>query len=267
MQPNEASAPMRSTFAHAALVALALLLSVVTTLADVVDNPASGLPRLTSDEPFALISVRAPQGALADIWQLALADIDSDLAILSDCRARPDRCLSPVAGRFLNIVERARPYEGFAKLAMINSGVNAAILRDAVQRAGVAESWPTALATFSAGRGVCMHFAIAKYTALLLGGWPANDIRLVIVWPDRAERPHMVLAARHSGHWYLLDNLRSAVVIDGKATNYIPLFVFDYRGARELGRAESVDTPLHSRDVRMNAHVAPAIRLEAVGVH
>lgn len=164
-------------------------------------------------------------------------------------------------------MRRARPYEGFAKLAIINSGVNAAILRDAVQRAGIAESWPTALATFSAGHGVCMHFAIAKYTALLLGGWPANDIRLVIVWPDRAERPHMVLAARHSGHWYLLDNLRSAVVIDGKATNYIPLFVFDYRGARELGRAESVDTPLRSRDVRMNAHVAPAIRLEAVGVH
>lgn len=265
MQPNEAS--MRSTFAYAALVTLAQLLSMATALAGVVYDPASGIPRLTPDEPFALTSVRAPQGALADNWQLALADIDSDLAILSDCRAWPDRCLSPVAGRFLNIVERARPYEGFAKLAMINSGVNAAILRDAVQRAGVAESWPTALATFSAGRGVCMHFAIAKYTALLLGGWPANDIRLVIVWPDRAERPHMVLAARHGGHWYLLDNLRSAVVIDGKATNYIPLFVFDYRGARELGRAESVDTPLRSRDVRMNAHVAPAIRLEAVGVH
>jgi predicted transglutaminase-like cysteine proteinase len=243
MQPNEASAPIRSTFAHAALVTLAQLLSVATTLAGAVYDPASGMPRLTTDEPFALTGIRAPQGALADNWRLALADIHADLATLSDCRIRLDRCLSPAAGRFLNIVERARPYEGFAKLAMINSGVNAAILRDPVQRAGVAESWPSALATFSAGRGACMHFAIAKYTALLLAGWPANDIRLVIVWPDRAERSHMVLAARHGSHWYLLDNLRSAVVIDGKATNYVPLFVLDYRGARELGRAESADTP------------------------
>src|SRR5262245_9604670 len=115
MQPNEASAPMRSTFAHAALVTLAHLLSVVTTLAGGVYDPASGIPQLTSYEPFAWTSVRAPQGALADIWQLALADIDSDLAILSDCRARRDRCRSPAAGRFLNIVERAHPYEGFAK--------------------------------------------------------------------------------------------------------------------------------------------------------
>ena len=88
---------MRSTFAYAASVTLAQLLSMATTLAGVVYDPASGIPRLTADEPFALTSVRAPQGALADNWQLALADINSDLAILSDCRARPDRCLSPVA--------------------------------------------------------------------------------------------------------------------------------------------------------------------------
>jgi predicted transglutaminase-like cysteine proteinase len=254
---------MRSRLACTLLVTLAQLVPLVPTLAGVVSDPVSGLARLTTDEPFTSAGVSAPQGALTDKWQLALAEINSELAILSECWARPDRCLSPAARRFLNIVERARPYEGFARLAIVNSGVNAAIQRDAA-RAGSADHWPMTLSTFTAGRGACMHFAIAKYTALLLGGWPANDMRLVIVWPDRVDQPHMVLAARHNGRWYILDNLRSAVIMDVKATNYVPLFVFDYRGARGLSRDELVRTTLRSHDEGINARVSPVISAVSV---
>jgi predicted transglutaminase-like cysteine proteinase len=202
-----------------------------SAIGGVVSDLASDTSRVTTDGPFASTSLRAPEGPLENKWQLALADIYSELAILSDCRARPDRCLSPAATRFLKIVERAAPFAGIAKLAMVNSGINAAIRRDFRQRAEGGDPWPTALATFTAGRGVCMHFSIAKYTALLLGGWPANDMRLVMVWPDGGDLPHMILAARYSGHWHILDNLRSAVLVDSQIRNYVALFTFDHRGA------------------------------------
>jgi len=225
---------MPSKLAYAAVLAtLGQLHSAVPTLAGVVSDPVFGLPPLTTDEPFGSSTVRAAVGLLADKWQQALTGINADLAILSDCRVQPNRGCSPAAIRFVSIVERAGPYEGFAKLAMINSGVNAVIRRDVAEEVTGTDPWPTPLATFTAGHGVCVHFAIAKYTALLLGGWPAKDLRLVMVWPDRADRPHMVLGARHRDRWYILDNLRSAVVIDGKATGYVPLFIFDYRSARQ----------------------------------
>jgi predicted transglutaminase-like cysteine proteinase len=226
---------MRSKLAYAAVLAtLGQLLSTVPTPAGVLSDLVLRLPSLTTDEPFGSTPVRAAVGLLADKWQQALAEINADLAILSDCRVQPNRGCSLAAIRFVSIVERANPYEGFAKLAMINSGVNAVIRRDLADELAGTDPWPTPLATLTAGHGVCTHFAIAKYTALLLGGWPTKDLRLVIVWPDRAARPHMVLAAHHSERWYILDNLRSAVVIDGKATGYVPLFVFDHRSARQL---------------------------------
>jgi predicted transglutaminase-like cysteine proteinase len=244
--------------AYLAVVTLSGLFSTLTALAGVVYEPVSDTTRLLTDEPFELVSVRAAEGVLADKWQLALAEINSDLTVLSDCRVRPAQCPSPAA-RLLTIVDRAHPYEALAKLAILNSGVNIALQRNIAQHGGRADPWPTALATFSAGRGMCMHFAIAKYTALLLAGWPANDLRLLIVWPDRADQPHMVLAARHNGRWYILDNLRSALLMDVKATNYLPLFVFDHRGARQLGPAEQAVPAPRYRDTRISAHVGRGI--------
>jgi predicted transglutaminase-like cysteine proteinase len=237
---------MRLKLAYLVVATLAQFLSMLTTQAGVVYDPGSDIPRARADEPFGLSSFLVTEGALSDKWQSAVAEINSDLVLLSDCRVRPDQCSSPAA-RFLNIVERAQPYDGLAKLAIINSGVNAVIKRDVAQQASALDAWPTALTTFNAGHGLCMNFAISKYTALSLAGWPASDMRLVIVWPERADQPHMVVAARHRGHWYILDNLRSALLIDGKASNYVPLFVFDDRGARQLGPAGSLARSLRDR--------------------
>jgi predicted transglutaminase-like cysteine proteinase len=248
---------MRAKLAYLAVVTLAGWVSTVTAVAGVVYEGGSDKPYLPADEPFALTSVGAAQGVLADKWQLASAGINADLSILSDCHLRPAQCPSP-AIRFLRIVERANLHEGLAKLAILNSGVNIALQRDITQHTGTAEPWPTALSTFNAGRALCAHFAIAKYTALLFGGWPANDLRLVIVWPTGADQPHMVLAARHGGRWYILDNLRSALLVDLKATNYLALFVFDHRGARQLSPAEQAVPPPRYRDARIGAHVVAA---------
>jgi predicted transglutaminase-like cysteine proteinase len=232
----------RTTPAGGGIIVLSGFLSATAAIGGGMSRPALDTARLERDQPFASTGVGITQGPLPDKWQLALADIHSEIAILAGCRARPDQCLSPEAARFLKIVERARPHEGFAKLAVVNSGVNAAIQRATdMQQPRVDDPWPTALATFASGRGVCTHFAIAKYTALLLGGWRENDLRLVMVWPNGAGVSHMVLAARHNGQWQILDNTRSAIIIDTKLTNYVPLLVFDLGGASQL-----VSTHFHS---------------------
>jgi predicted transglutaminase-like cysteine proteinase len=226
---------MRTKVACAVFTAAAQCLSIAAAIGGELPALAGDAARLERDQPFASTPVVGiPEGPLPDKWELALADIHSEIALLAGCRARPDQCSSPAAVRFLKIVERARLYQGFAKLAVINSGVNAAIERADIRQPGIGDPWPTALATFTSGRGVCIHFAIAKYTALRLEGWPSNDLRLVIVWPDGGSEPHMVLAARHNDRWHILDNTRSAVFIDTKLPNYVPLFVFDHLGARKL---------------------------------
>jgi predicted transglutaminase-like cysteine proteinase len=249
----------------AEFVVLCELLSATAAMGGGVMVPGGEVTRLERGEPFASTSIGALESPLPDKWQSTLADIQSENAVLGACGDRPDQCPSRAAARFLRILERARSYDGFAKLAVINSGVNAAIQRDAdVRRPGIEDPWPTALATFTAGRGACIHFAIAKYTALLLGGWQSSDVRLVIVWPEQTSEPHMVLAARHNGKWYILDNVRSAVLIDAKLRSYIPLLVFDHLGARQLAAAQFVQG--NSRDKSASVHPASTINVEPVGV-
>jgi predicted transglutaminase-like cysteine proteinase len=188
-----------------------------------------------SDEPFASTRIDAPEGSLSQKWHSARAEIQSEIAILSECNAQLDRCSSPAAIRFLKILERARAYDGFAKLAIVNSGVNAAIrYASDVPQHGVDDPWPAALAAFTSQRGVCTDFAIAKYTALFQAGWPLSDMRLVLVWPQGAGESHMILAARHNGQWLILDSARSAILPDTKLRNYVPLFVLDHLGVGQL---------------------------------
>jgi predicted transglutaminase-like cysteine proteinase len=190
---------------------------------------------LASDEPFVSTSIDASENSLSQKWHLAWAEISSEIAVLSECNAQSDRCSSPAAIRLLKILERARAYDGFAKLAIINSGVNAAIrYASGVPQHGIGDPWPAALAAFALQRGVCTDFAIAKYTALLQAGWPLSDVRLVLVWPYGAGESHMILAARHNDQWLILDSARSAILPDTKLRNYVPLFVLDHLGVRQL---------------------------------
>lgn len=150
-------------------------------------------------------------------------------------------------------LESARGRDGLIKLAIINGGVNAAIRYAGIQQALVEYPWSSAAAIFTTRRGSCMEFAIAKYIALLQSEWPSNDIRLVLAWPDGGSEPHMVLAARYEGGWYILDNLRSAILSDIKLENYVPLFVLDHLGVRKLV-PEFTATDSAARDARADAY-------------
>jgi predicted transglutaminase-like cysteine proteinase len=205
------------------------------------------------DEPFASTSIDAPEIPLAEQWRSVWAEIQSDIAALSQCGTQRGRCSSAASIRFGKILESARGRDGLIRLAMINAGVNAVIRYASIQPVRIEYPWSSAAAIFTSRRGSCMEFAIAKYIALRQSEWPSNDIRLVLAWPDGAGEPHMVLAARYEGRWYILDNLRSAVLTDTRLEKYVPLFVLDQLGVRKLV-PEFISTGSAARDVRADAY-------------
>jgi predicted transglutaminase-like cysteine proteinase len=214
--------------------------SLALTAAMTIISPATAgawvdsAPPPASEEPFASTSIDARQTRLAEQWRSAWAEIQSEITLASHCGAQPGRCSAAASIRFLKILESARAHDGFVKLAIINGGVNPAIRYAGLQQARHEYPWSSAAAIFTSRRGPCVEFAIAKYMALFQSGWPSRDIRLVLAWPDGASEPHMVLTARYDGRWYVLDNLRSAILTDARLENYIPLFVLDHLGVRKL---------------------------------
>jgi predicted transglutaminase-like cysteine proteinase len=206
-----------------------------------------------TDEAFASTSVDAPEIPLVEQWRSVWAEIQSGFTALSHCGAQLSQCSAAASIRFQKILESARTHDGFVKLAVINGGVNAAIRYAGIQQARLEYPWSSAAAMFTSRRGVCTEFAIAKYMALLQSGWPANDMHLVLAWPDGASEPHMILAAHYERCWYVLDNLRSAILTDARLENYIALFVLDHLGVRKLV-PEFISTDSSARDARASAY-------------
>jgi predicted transglutaminase-like cysteine proteinase len=228
------------------------LAAAITLLSPAIAGAWVAVPAAT-EEPFASTGIDAPETPLAEQWRSVWAEIQSGFTALSHWGAQPGRCSAAASIRFQKILESARAHDRFVKLAIINAGVNAAIRYAGIQQARLEYPWSSAAAMFTSRRGACTEFAIAKYMALLQSDWPANDIRLVLAWPDGASEPHMVLAARYEGRWYILDNLRSAILTDARLENYVPLFVLDHLGVRKLV-PEFIPTDSPARDARASAY-------------
>jgi predicted transglutaminase-like cysteine proteinase len=81
-------------------------------------------------------------------------------------------------------------------------------------------------------QGDCKAYALAKYAGAQELGISADHVRLVIVHDRRHHFDHMVVAIYQNEEWLILDNLTNLLLRDWEKTNYEPLAVLDYRGAR-----------------------------------
>jgi predicted transglutaminase-like cysteine proteinase len=181
-------------------------------------------------EPFGLFTFRAPEGMLWRKWRGLEADMTKEQTVLDQCRASTDGCPSQAA-RFLRLIEAVKSKSGRARIDEANRAVNAAIryVSDFAQF-GEADRWSAPLATFATGKGDCEDYAIAKYVALREAGFPANEMRLVLVRDRAVRQDHAVLAAHLDDHWLILDNRRSELMEDSDASTLTPLFAIDHRG-------------------------------------
>lgn len=72
-------------------------------------------------------------------------------------------------------------------------------------------------------------------SALKNAGFPADDLRIVILQPKLEKQTHAVVAIRTGNRWLVIDN-RTMVMADSKALlgQNIPLFTLDDRGVRQF---------------------------------
>jgi predicted transglutaminase-like cysteine proteinase len=203
---------------------------------------ASGASELTgqSREPFGLLASTLFTGGVRDKWRAVERKLDDERVQLALCDGDRDRCASPAALQFLDIVDNARAREGRARLGEINRAINLAIrpMSDLAQY-GQIDVWSSPLATFAHGAGDCEDYAIAKFVALRQAGFSPDDLRIVIIRDTIRGEDHAVAAARLDGHWLTLDNRRMAMVEDAYVRNYRPLFVIDQNGIMQY-----TDAPL-----------------------
>ncbi len=190
-------------------------------------------PTAQSDEPFGLVTFRAPEGLLWAKWRGVEAEIDKEAGTLEQCRRDAGTCPSPAALRFLAMAEETRSKAGREKLDTANRLVNAAIryTSDLAQHS-VADLWSAPLATFASGRGDCEDYAIAKYVLLRESGIAAKDLRLLLVRDTSIRQDHAVLAVREDGRWLILDNRWAVVPESSEVRHLMPLFALDHQGVR-----------------------------------
>ena len=207
-----------------------------------------------SAEPFGLAATSLTAGGLRDKWLGVQRRLDDEMVQLALCEGDRERCASPAALKFLDIVDAARLREGRARLGEINRAINLAIrpMSDLAQH-GRIDVWTSPLATLATGSGDCEDYAIAKFVALRRAGIAPDDIRIVVLHDTIHGDNHAVAAARLDGHWLMLDNRRMAMVEDSDVRNYQPTFVIGEHGVMRYA-----DAPLLA-DAAGNNSAAPLV--------
>jgi predicted transglutaminase-like cysteine proteinase len=205
--------------------------------------PAPSKPK-SSDEPFGLLTFRAPEGPLWVKWRAIEAEMKTEENVLDQCRVEPDQCASAAARHYLAFVDETRRRVGRARGETINNLVNDAIRYSSdLEQHGVIDVWMAPLATLASGRGDCKDYAIAKYFALRDAGTAPEDLRLLLVRDLSVRQDHAVVAIRADGRWLILDNRYSRLLDAAEAHQFVPLFAIDYQGVK-LFAAPYAERPL-----------------------
>jgi predicted transglutaminase-like cysteine proteinase len=214
-------------------VIFAAVATIVMLVALIRDASAAEAAQADINDPFGLPTVVVSEGPWWATWQDLQSQIQSEKHIIAQCRAEPNSCTSPAALRFIALVKEGDQYEGLVRIGRINRAVNFAI--SAVNNITVQTTWTSPLSTLAAGFGDCKQYAVLKYAALEEAGFAPDDLRLVIVKIKSQRNNHVVVAVRHAGHWFILDNRSLAVVQSTELLDYyLPLLTPDHLGVRQF---------------------------------
>ena len=207
----------------------ALDVSAQTT--DAGTSPTRAPPQ--SEEPFGLVTFRAPEGQLWVKWRKLSAEMEAEAQLLSQCRADPKHCSSAAAQKYLVLIDEGRRLPERAKIDRINHAINAAIRYTSdLDQYGVPDLWTAPLATLGTGQGDCEDYAIAKYAALRDAGFSSDDLRLLIVRDRVARQDHAVVGVCYDGRWLMLDNRHEVLLENKDAWHFTPMFALDQHGVK-----------------------------------
>jgi predicted transglutaminase-like cysteine proteinase len=220
-------AERKRDFGTVMVAAVAAAIVMLVTL--VRDASAAEVSLADINDPFGLPTVVVSADSSWATWRELQSQIRSEKHIIAQCRAQPHACPSPAALRFIALVKEGDQHEGLVRIGRINRAVNLAI------SAVIQTAWTSPLSALAAGVGDCKQYAVLKYAVLEEAGFAPDDLRLVVVRVKSLRNNHAVVAVRHAGQWFILDNRTLAVVESRKLLDYYePLFVQDDRNGRQF---------------------------------
>jgi predicted transglutaminase-like cysteine proteinase len=183
------------------------------------------------------MEIRIAHSGSVPTWQSVLARHAAQNGRDYTLCPEPLRFLASSCGdrRWDEIVAAPRPEGGRELLAWVNGRINREPPMLDSSLWGVTDYWATPREFLVLG-GDCEDYAIAKFLLLRASGWPSEALRLVIV-QDRGQGGfHAVLAARHGGEAFVLDNLLAEPCADDECQLYRPVYsvsesgLYMYRG-------------------------------------
>jgi len=193
-----------------ALYFLAVWLAVVPS--------ASAQPAL-----FGTTEFRAPSLAALPQWQRALRQIEAERSTYQACSDPDGDCPSRGALAWREMIREQAGRSRLDQLATVNGFLNDWRYRDDSKNYGRRDYWATPLEFFRRS-GDCEDYAIVKYVTLREIGFPAEQLRLVVVQDVVRDLAHAVLAVYEGDQVYILDNLTKAVVPQERLTQYVPYY-------------------------------------------
>ena len=166
---------------------------------------------------------QVPQEHIADFpqWLRVLERHLKDDLQDGDCSARTfNRCHMAEWLRFLAKTKEL-PYR--EQLEAVNRFANTRDYVLDIDNYGVEDYWAIPREFLSNG-GDCEDYVITKLFSLRWLGYPADDLRLVIVQDTNLRVPHAVLAVARGHDTLILDNQVQAVLSDRDVVHYVPVF-------------------------------------------
>jgi predicted transglutaminase-like cysteine proteinase len=168
-----------------------------------------------------------PQEQVADfpqwlrVLERHLKDDLKDGPEAGDCTARVlNRCHLAEWRRFLDEV---RSLPGIEQLRAVNRFANTREYVLDIDNYGLDDYWAIPREFLGSG-GDCEDYVITKLFSLLWLGYPADELRLVVVQDTNLRVPHAVLAVARGRDTLILDNQVQAVLPDRDVVHYVPVY-------------------------------------------
>ena len=138
-----------------------------------------------------------------------------------DCRARSmNRCH---LAEWLAFLQRIRALPLREQLEQVNRYANARDYVLDIDNYGVEDYWAIPREFFARG-GDCEDYAITKFFSLRWLGFPADELRIVIVQDTNLRIPHAVLAVGKADDILILDSQAQKVVSQHDIVHYAPVY-------------------------------------------
>ena len=140
--------------------------------------------------------------------------------------ARP----SKVPPQWKALIDSAASEPPSRQVAMVNAEVNRIPYAEDGDVYGAHDRWAAPGEFLSRNAGDCEDYALAKYAALRLLGWPDSLLRIVVVRDRKASVDHAVLSAWVDGDWLVLDSRSPRVASWRSVPQYQPIYAVNGKG-------------------------------------